>query len=945
MPERALVLALVFTLLMTGMIARLFQLQVVEGERYAVVVDDSREAQELLAPKRGRILDRHGVAIADNRASYQVAVVLSALQPSRAVRRSTPILKLDEEAFDRLIADLGVRLAGTTQEQLREIVLRELTAHPAVAFRRSAEARDTALTLLALPGEALAPSDDPDIAEPARELATSDLVHEDARTALVREVALRWNEPAVAYLPEEIEAAAAAMDRASGAGGARSLTVLGAFAPSVSLTLGEGAAARTLSWRLLTAERRHQAETALARFLGLEPEVVGERLSRALAEAHRPAQPSGFYFAASAQALEIAALLPKGTTFYPSPLSGVPPARERVILIQGERSGERDSLYARLQQRLGASLGISGAVVGALVDRHATRIRIATAEREYRGRMAVLDHERLSRLCIGLSELLTRNGVPLTVLDLERRIADARRVADKEWAGQGHEDPIVIVPDVPHRLALALERRIGTVPTDLQKRFDATEPALPGLAVRLASGREYPFADSACHLVGTLARIDNDFAWDEAVRRGLDPVGWSGSSGLEKTYDSSLRGVIGRRVMLHSPEGDSVLREQPAVAGRDLRTELDMEVQTAAEDALDHWYELAQQLGTSDPDMERARAVGKGRAGMAVIDCSTGAILALASSPRYRIDELGQRYAELLKDPAEPLHDHASEAAQPPGSALKILTALACLENGIITPGQVITTKGYMTMIAGKKVLRSHAPAGNYDLAQAIQVSDNCYFALIGAKLSAQRLHDYFALFGMGSRNTIDVNHQRPGLLPNPATQGKRWGVFKTWTLAIGQYSTASPLDVVRIAAAVANGGHVVTPYLVRPAGGTEVRDLNIRAEYIEDVRQGMEAVTAPGGTAKYLNLSGPAAGIEVGAKTGTSEWGNPGDQGRFPDHSWLIGYAPADNPKVAFAIFIYGGKSGGRASSPVAKKVLEAYFAKYGREGHARLVEDEAGP
>ena len=188
MPERALVLALVFTLLMAGMIARLFQLQVVEGERYAVVVDDSREAQELLAPKRGRILDRnglilassvpaaslwaipkdidrHGVAIADNRASYQVAVVLSALQPSRAVRRSTPILKLDEEAFDRLIADLGVRLAGTTQEQLREIVLRELTAHPAVAFRRSAEARDTALTLLALPGEALAPSDDPDIAD------------------------------------------------------------------------------------------------------------------------------------------------------------------------------------------------------------------------------------------------------------------------------------------------------------------------------------------------------------------------------------------------------------------------------------------------------------------------------------------------------------------------------------------------------------------------------------------------------------------------------------------------------------------------------------------------------------------------------------------------------------------------------------------------------------
>jgi len=943
MPERALALALVFSLLMAGMIARLFQLQVVEGERYAVVVDDSREAHELIAPKRGRILDRHGIAIADNRASYQVAVVLSELQPARAQRRATPILKLDEEAFDRLIADLGVRLAGMTQEQLREVVLRELGAHPTVAFRRSAVARDTGLTLLALPGEVLAPSDDPVESDKARELATSDLVHEDARSALVREVALRWNESAEVYLPAEIEAAAEALDRTTGAGGARSLTVLDAFAPRVSFTLGEGPTAREVTLRLLTAERRRQAETALARFHGLAPHEVGERLGAALSAAHRQAPATGCYFAASAQALEVAALLPKNAAFYQAPLSGVPPARERVILIQGERAGERDGLYARLQTRIGASLAMAPAVVGALIERHATRIRIATAERDYRGRMAVIDEARLSRLCLGLSEVLARNGLPITVLDLETRIADARRIADKEWAGQGHDDPIVIVPDVPHRLALALERCVGTVPSDLQKRFDATESALPGLAVRLASSREYPFGDSACHLIGTLSRIDNRFAWDEAVQRGLDPAGWSGASGLEQHYDSGLRGVVGRRVLLHSPEGEQLLSDRgvPAVPGRDLRTEIDMEVQTAAEDALDHWHDLAQQLGTASPDMDQARAVGKGRAGMVVIDCHTGGILALASSPRYRIEDLGRRWDELVKDPSEPLHDHACEASQPPGSALKILTALAGLEHRVITPGEVIRSKGYMMMVAGKKVMRSHAPAGDYDLAKAIQVSDNCYFATVGDRLGAVRMVDYFRQFGLGSRNTIDVTHQRPGVLPDPVAQGKKWLRFKTWTMAIGQYATASPLDVVLIAAAAANGGHVVTPYVVRPSGGPEVRDLNIRAQYLEDVRHGMEAVTATGGTAKYLSLSGPAEGIEVGAKTGTSEWGNPGDQTRWPDHAWLIGYAPADNPKIAFAIFIHSGKSGGRACSPVAKKVLEAYFAKYGREGHSRIVDE----
>jgi penicillin-binding protein 2 len=942
MPERALALALVFTLLMGGMIARLFQLQVLEGERYAVVVDDSRETHELIAPKRGRILDRHGVAIADNRAAYQVAVVLSALQPTRAQRRATPILKLDEEAFDRLIADLGVRLVATSQDELRGIVLRELSAHPAVAFRRGSETRDTALTLLTLPGEALAPVEDGS-AEDASELATSDLVHEDPRIALAREVSLRWNEAAAVYLPEEIEAAAAALDRANGVAGARSLIVLDAFAPRVSLTIGDPPGTRRLEWRLLTEERRRQAEAALTRFLGLDPALVAERLATALAGARRPAPPTDCYFAASAQALEIAALLPKGAALYPVPLAGVPPARERVILIQGERAGEVDGLFARLQTRLGASLGIPSAVVGALIERHAARIRVPAAEREYRGRMVVLDEAKLARLCLGLSTILSRNGVPTTVLDLERAIAEARRIADKEWAGQGHDDPIVIVKDIPHRLALALERQVGAVPSDLQKRFDATEPALPGLAVQLASTREYPFGDSACHLIGTLSRIDNEFAWEEAVRRGLDPSGWSGKTGLERTYDSAMRGVVGRRVLAHGPEGTQELadRGQAAVPGRDLRTELDMEVQTAAEDALDHWYELAQQLGTADPAMDQARSIGRGRAGMAVIDCSTGGLLALASSPRFKIADLGGTWDELVKAPGEPLHDHASEASQPPGSALKILTALACLQHRIITPGQVIETKGYMTMVAGKKVLRSHAPAGSYDLAKAIQVSDNCYFATIGDRLGAPKLVEFFRIFGMGSRNALDVNHQRPGVLPDPAVQGKRWTRFKTWTLSIGQYSTASPLDVVRIAAAVANGGHVVTPYVVRPPGAPEVVDLDIRADYLEDVRRGMEQVTAPGGTAKYLSLSGPAEGIEVAAKTGTSEWGNPGDQSRFPDHSWLIGYAPADNPKIAFAIFIHSGKSGGRASSPVAKKVLEAYFAKYGRAGHSRIVDE----
>jgi cell division protein FtsI/penicillin-binding protein 2 len=143
------------------------------------------------------------------------------------------------------------------------------------------------------------------------------------------------------------------------------------------------------------------------------------------------------------------------------------------------------------------------------------------------------------------------------------------------------------------------------------------------------------------------------------------------------------------------------------------------------------------------------------------------------------------------------------------------------------------------------------------------------------------------------------------------------------------------------IAATVANGGHIVRPYLVRPSTQPEVVDLHIRKEWLADIREGMERVTAnlDHSTAKLLVLQGQAAGIKVAAKTGTAEWGSvrQRESGQCPDHAWMIGYAPADNPTVAFACFVHSGTYGGQACTPIVKRVLETYFAKYGRDGHQR--------
>jgi len=941
MPERAVDLALVFAALVLMLLGRLFQLQIVQGERMEQAVEESRSVVELLTPKRGRILDRHGTAIVDNRALYQLSVVLSDLEPPRRVRRTVPVLVLDEAAFNSLLADLGTRLTAS-QDALRELLLKELGNHPAVGLRRSAVARDTALTLLALPGIAMAPDDH----ESAAELATSDLLCEDPREALAREVRVRWGEQAAAFSEDEFDRAAAELGPGTGIAGSRVGTVLRSFAPLITARLGDAAHSPTISWRLLTGDRRRQAALALARFHREEADGVEARLAQALAAARQPPPATGFYFAASADALEIATLLPKTAALHRVPLDGVPAARERIILIQGDLPGVTNGLFSQVCDRLAASLGApgSGSWVASLIERHATRMRPITAERKYRRRVVILDPEKIEHLTTGLSARLSRLGVATSVLDVERKLADVRRIADKEWEGEGHDDPLPLFTDVPHHTALALAETGASAPSELLKRFDGLSPELPGIRVSVAEGRDHPFGDSLVHLLGTLGRVEQDLDYDQAVERGLDPAGWIGQSGAEKIYDQILRGHIGRRVALRSPEGVQILDERPAEDGHDLTTELDMEVQTSCEKSLDNWYELAEQLGTASAEMDSARAIGRGRSGMVVIDCHTGAILALASSPRYKPDDLAKNWDALIKDPSEPLHDHAAEAAQPPGSALKILTALACLEHGVVSPGEEITTKGYMAMVAGKKVLRSHAPAGTYNLADAIQISDNCYFAIIGQRLGPEKLTGYFQRFGMGSRVALDVPQQKPGILPMPSAIGRRWAAGDTWRMAIGQFSTASPLQVATIAAAVANGGHVVRPFVVKPKGAPEVQDLRIRADWLEDVRHGMEKVTAPGGTAKYLNLSNASEGIQVAAKTGTSEWGNQ-DPTRFPDHSWLIGYAPADEPRVAFAIFIHSGTSGGRACSGVAKQVLETYFGKYGRAGHARIVEESGSP
>ena len=937
MTDRIWLIAVLFALVMGVFLVRLVDLQLVQGERLAQVVDDSRHVTEIVPPRRGRILDRSGAALVDNRAVYHLGVVLADLELSGRERRMVPLWRLNEQRTDALVAELAVRLRRPPLA-VREALTRDLINHPAVAVRRGARVRDDELTLVAMPRRALAPTGGDRDVEVAR-LVEGDLVTEDPREALSRELSARWQQPMGVITDGEFRAATTILDQDFSQDVAQCAAALEPFLPSfpVVLPLEDGTTLK-LELRLVDPDRRAQAEEVLARLLGETPQLVHERFDRALATARERPPETLYYFAHSARAESIAPLLPTDQGLHELPITGVPGLRERILLIQGD-APETDGLFAQVTRRLGATLGIEASLIESLILRHAERQRAVSAEREFQIRQVVFDPRKYDRLCAGLAAELTRLGHPLTRLDVEAALSKARTIADRAWTGQTRLDLIPLIERVPHAIAVRLAGISVLPPSDLAAKYEDADASLPGLGLQVDLGRSYPFPGSSSHLIGN-------------IRRGEDPeepgsFSWQGTSGLEKRYDSILRGVPGTVIRARTPDGPRVVRDDPPLAGNDLTTELDLELQTLAEDSLTNWFKLAEELGTATERMKAALAVGKGRAGFALIDCHTGAIIALASTPGYHLDALRTGFADLLKAPGDPLLNHATMPDQPPGSAMKLCTALAGLEYGVLTPGEHLHSKGYMALSSrGEKILRDHAPPGDYDLAHAIQVSSNVYFAVIAQRMGGEKLADIASRFGLGRNNSLDVSDQRPGILPRPSTIARLrpkepyWVPSDDWRMGIGQFLTASPLQIAGLAAAIANGGHIVQPHLVKPATQPVVQDLHIKHAHLDELRRGMEMVTdnSPGSTAKLLVLEGPAAGIKVAAKTVTDEWGSATSRaaGRTPEHAWMAGYAPAKNPTVAFAIYIHSGTFGGQACTPVVKRVLERYFTKYGAAGHA---------
>lgn len=510
--------------------------------------------------------------------------------------------------------------------------------------------------------------------------------------------------------------------------------------------------------------------------------------------------------------------------------------------------------------------------------------------------------------------------VDLTVTRLARvlRMGEAQI---RENLARRREDPyrpVVVKEDAPAEDVAALEAR----------RLE-----LPDVSVDVVPLRSYPLAAAAAHSLGRVGEVtERQLRLPEFS--GLLPGDLVGQAGLELQYNRSLMGRDGERRLIVNSRGREVaeLTRDPPRPGPSLTLTIDQDLQSA---------------------MERAF---HGRSGSGVaLDPETGEILAMTSTPAYDPNRFSAGieralWTELTTDPETPLMNRVIQGQYAPGSVFKIVMAAAGLEEGVITPDTAVFCPGHLSIYGN--LFRCNKPAGHgvVTLRQALAQSCNVYFYQLGVRLEINRIAKWAKLFGLGAPAGIDLPHEATGLVPSPEwklrTQRVPWYAGETVSVAIGQGQlSVTPLQLARVAAVIANGGRLLRPHLVRAIGGQNVPYeapslVGLKPSTIAAIRAGMEGVVQPHGTGWRAQV----AQIDVAGKTGSAQVVAKSRLASHPDmvsmlpHGWFVAFAPVDHPRIALAILVEHGGSGGEAAAPVAREILEQFF--YGSNGPRPAVD-----
>ena len=455
-------------------------------------------------------------------------------------------------------------------------------------------------------------------------------------------------------------------------------------------------------------------------------------------------------------------------------------------------------------------------------------------------------------------------------------------------------------------------------------RFEEQLYKFPGLSVRSRTIRQYNY-HSAAHLLGYLSEASTtDLERDSSIMRG----DFVGRSGVERSYETQLRGIKGQEIFYRDARGriqgrlDGGAHDRAPEAGRDLTLSIDAGLQELGEKMMQ----------------------GK-RGAIVAIEPETGQILALVTAPNYDPELLagkskGANHRLLEETFGKPLLNRAIQGNYPPGSTFKPAQGAIFLEEGVLSPSTALSChRGYPPL--GNRP-KCHPHGSPVSLIPALSTSCNAYFSwglhfMLDDRKRYPSTSEAFehwkqrmVALGYGYRLGVDLAGERRGYIPNQQVYDKvykgRWNGNTIISIAIGQGEIlATPLQIANLAALIANRGYYIRPHVVKSIQGmpldtmyTNKQQTGISRESWEYIVAGM-AGAVTGGTCRAANFA--PGQIEVCGKTGTAE--NPHGK----DHSSFIGFAPRQNPKIAVAVYVENGGFGAHFGVPIGRVMMEYYL------------------
>jgi len=523
---------------------------------------------------------------------------------------------------------------------------------------------------------------------------------------------------------------------------------------------------------------------------------------------------------------------------------------------------------------------------------------------------------------------------------------------------RGRLDPIVIREQLDYHTVLTqIDLKRGMAIEAHPERF-------PGLKLIETTRRRYPQRELAAHIIGYRREIDADAL---AARKKLfpehDPLDYRlgdrvGRLGIEASYERRLHGLRGERRLYANHRGE-LLRtqiEREPLVRPDVNLTIDTRLQKRAEALLD--AALAAKQSTENDEKTEPAPTPQGGA-IVAIDVHTGAILAAATAPRFDLELISEgdqtAFNAARQDRRSPFLFRPTQMTLPPGSIFKTVTAAAGLESGTLVPHHGFYCQGYLDKPEHHRchIFRHYGIGhGDVDLQTALARSCNVYFYTAARRSGPQPIVDWAAQFGFGRPTGLDIPSERGGHLPDLSVgsgRNHRWQMADTLGLAIGQSSlTVTPLQIARMMAVIANGGYLVTPHLVSHVGsvhsaaptGEETEFLSaprkrisgLSGETLAHIHDGLVGVIEdPQGTGhKTVKLPGAS----IAGKTGTAEVG-----GGKTDHAWFAGYAPAEQPQVAFVVTLEHAGSGGKTAGPLARELVKKLIELGYVEGSLELA------